>query len=180
MFDQPFDQPFSSHAPLTHRRRHRRSSWDMYDSDMSPISSYEHVHHTRLITAPPSSFSTRTYERIRYPSSPLSTTELPARVSALNRRGATLSTYLAHVAAVVEPLKSAKVDEMSELDLRDLMQEGEGLQDAMQNFEEQFAEVWAMLEEVMAQRKGVVHSLVRGGGGAGEDKGSRKGRKGLY
>ncbi|UPX19911.1 uncharacterized protein EKO05_0010160 [Ascochyta rabiei] len=151
----------------------------MYDSDRTPLSSFEDIQHTRLITAPPSSISTRTYERIRYPSPSLSTTDLLPRVSALNRRGATLSTYLAHLAAVVEPLKSTKVDEMSELELRDLLHEGQGLRDAMQDFEEQFAEVWAVLEDVMAQRRGVVRSLLQGEGGDGvsEAKGSRKGRK---
>ncbi|KAJ4339577.1 hypothetical protein N0V95_007741 [Ascochyta clinopodiicola] len=154
-------------------------SGDMYDSDSTPMSSFENIQHTRLITAPPSSFSMRTYERIRYPSPSLSTTDLLPRVSALNRRGATLSTYLAHLAAVVEPLKSAKVEEMSELHLRDLLQEGHGLQDAMQDFEEQFAEVWAMLEDVVAQRKGIVHSLLRDGDAADVDKGKelRKERK---
>lgn len=62
----------------------------------------------------------------------------------------------------MEPLKSAKVDEMSKLDLRDVLQEGPGLHEAMQDFHEQFEEVRDMLRELTIERRDVVRKL-RGG-----------------
>lgn len=102
----------------------------------------------------------RTYStRVSSPAPSLPLSGLPSRVNALHRRGATLSTYLTHLAAVMEPLKSAKVDEMSELDLRDVLQEGPGLHEAMQDFQEQFEEVRDMLRELTIERRDVVRKL---------------------
>lgn len=158
MFDYPNDPFFPG------RRRQFRSSFNTsYTSyedspSPSPYTSYENVRQMQL--APHSPLGLRTYStRVSSPAPSLPLTDLPSRVHALHRRGAILSTYLMHLAAVVEPLKCAKVDEVSELDLRDVLQEGSGLHEAMQGLQEQFEEVRGMLRELTIERRDVVRKL---------------------
>ncbi|KAF2629293.1 hypothetical protein BU25DRAFT_409188 [Macroventuria anomochaeta] len=74
----------------------------------------------------------------------------------------------------MEPLKSAKVNEMSELDLKDIIQEGQGLHEAIQDFEEQFEEVRDMLKGLTIERRDTVRKLQ-----GDDEKGWKGGRKGF-
>ena len=74
----------------------------------------------------------------------------------------------------MEPLELAKVDELSELDLKDIIQEGQGLHEAMQEFEEQFAQVHDMLKELIIEKRDRIRKL-QGQGEKGWGKGWRQG-----
>jgi hypothetical protein len=101
---------------------------------------------------------------------------LPARVSALNRRAAIVSANLAHLTAVVKPLETVKLEELSDGHVSDMWHEGMALGTAMEEFGEQMDEVSAILEELLATRmreKRVAEFVVESRGGG---KGSRRNR----
>lgn len=156
MFDSPLDPFFGPLRPQIQRSSRSTYYTSSYSNEVTPYSSCEDMR--ALTLAPPLGLRT---SRAR-PSSPLPLTDLPSRVNALSRRGATLSTYLAHLAAVMEPLAQKKVDDMGERELGDILEEGRGLAEAIVRFGEQFDEVRGLMEGLVVEKREVVGRL-RGG-----------------
>ncbi|KAF1928159.1 uncharacterized protein M421DRAFT_155439 [Didymella exigua CBS 183.55] len=160
MFDGPFDPFFGPRRPRIQRRQ--RNSWNTsytscYENEVTPYSSYEDMR--ALALAPPLGpriTETRVFH-------PLPFTDLPGHVNALIRRGATLSTYLTHLAAVMEPLTSVKIEDMGKLELKDVLKEGKSLGKAIVEFEEQFDEVKDLMAGLMTEKRGVMRKLQGGG-----------------
>jgi hypothetical protein len=155
MFEGPYDPFFGPRRPRIQRRQ--RSSYKAYTSSyedgLTPDSSYEDIRTPAL----PPLIGPRITE-IRLSSlSPL--TDLPSRVNALSRRGATLSTYLAHLAAVMEPLSSKKAENVGERELMDILKEGRSLGEAMSEFGEQFEEVRELMKELLLKKREVFKRL---------------------
>lgn len=102
-----------------------------------------------------------------------STIDLPARIQALNRRAAIVSTSLAHLTAVVKPLESTKPEEVSDGQLGDMHYEGQVLGEAMEEFKEQMDEVKGMLQELLVSRKKARWEKMGGRGDCGWNVGRR-------
>ena len=155
----------------------------MYESS-SAISPHEDIRYqTGLTTATPSALNMRTYERTTWPeSSSTSLTtmtstaaDLPAQVHAFISRAARLSTYLAHIAGLLEPLE--KTDEyVNDFDLRNILQEGKGLHAAIQKFEEQFDEMQGILEELEFEKRAARKAIGEDESGGRGWTGAKKGR----
>lgn len=140
--DDPIEPPSMFHLPAPGRpfRRHRDFDWD-----------HEYVYHTDS-ALPPS------FDDSSPPMSPgpVSANDLPSRISALNRRAAVVSGNLTHLNAVVKPLESTKVHELSDWHIKDLCDEYQCLAEAMTDFVEQMREVYDMMQEVYATRRKAV------------------------
>ena len=134
-------------------QRHRRTFktyTSSFENSLTPYSSNEDMR--ALALAGPRVTETR----LAYP---LSLMDLPSRVGALSRRGAMLSTNLAHLTAVMEPLTNKKVDDVGERELRDILKEGRGLGEAMNEFEEQFEEVRELMKELVREKREVFRRM---------------------
>ncbi|KAJ4336225.1 hypothetical protein N0V87_005517 [Didymella glomerata] len=155
MFKGPYDPifgPAEPRQPRYHRRSYKTYT-SSYSDEITPYSSFEDVRNLAL-TLPTGPRVTET--RLAYRPQ---LTDLPSRVDALSRRGAMLSTYLAHLASVMEPLTNKKIDDVGERELRDIIKEGRGLGDAMSEFEEQYEEVRELMTDLMREKRDVLRRL---------------------
>ena len=155
----------------------------MYESS-SAVSSHEDLRYqTDLTTAPPSAMNMQTYERITWPESsstslPSMTStaaDLPSQVHSFISRAARLSSYLAHIAGLVEPLKKTG-EYVDDFDLRNILLEGKYLRAVMQKFEEQLGEMQDVLEELEFEKRATRKAIGGEESGVRGWTGAKKGR----
>lgn len=107
MYKSPYDPIFgiAEPCPPRYHRRTCKTYSNSYEDSLTPFSSKEDM---RVLALASPTGPRVTETRLAYP---LQLTDLPSRVNALSRRGATLSAHLAHVASVIELLTYRKVDD---------------------------------------------------------------------